>query len=180
HQLFYLGVHQVLKSFPIANAHIDTNNVALGPEAMGFPGATPSISANGTSDAIVWVLQTSAYGSGSSVLRAYDAADIGTELYDTLAAEGGVRDDPGGAVKFSVPTVANGKVYVGAVNTLSVYGVGNFLPTPLITPAGALFTNSIQITLSDSASGTSIFYTFDGSTPTTNSIPNTGPFTITS
>lgn len=179
HQLFYLGVHQVLKSFPIDNAHIATNNIALGPESMGFPGATPSVSANGTASAIVWVLQTSSYGSGSSVLRAYDAADISTELYDTLAAEDGVRDDPGGAVKFSVPTIANGKVYVGAVNTVSVYGVGNFLPTPLISPAGAQFTNSIQITLSDSTSGTSLFYTVDGSTPTTNSIPYTGPFAIT-
>jgi hypothetical protein len=179
HQLFYVGVHQALKSFPINNAEIDTNNVALGPETMGFPGATPSISANGTNNAIVWLLQTSAYGGGSSVLRAYDAANISTELYDTLAAGDGVRDDPGGAVKFTVPTVANGKVYVGAVNMVSAYGVGNFLPAPLISPAGALFTNSIQITLSDSEPGTAIFYTIDGSTPTTNSIAYTGPFTLT-
>jgi hypothetical protein len=179
HRLFYVGVHQALKSFPIANAHIDTNNIGLGPETIGYPGATPSISANGTNNAIVWVLQNSAYDSGSSVLHAYDATNVANELYDSLAAEDGVRDDPGVALKFNVPTVANGKVYVGAGYMVSVYGVGNFLPTPVISPAGAVFTNSIQITLSDSTSGTSIFYTLDGSTPTTNSIPYNGPFTMT-
>jgi hypothetical protein len=179
HRLFYVGVRQALKSFPIANAQIDTNNIAIGPETMGFPGATPSISANGTGSAIVWLLQTSAYGSGSAVLRAYDATNIANELYDSLAEEDGVRDDPGIAVKFTVPTVANGKVYVGASHTVSAFGVGNFLPPPLISPAGKVFTNSIQITLSDPMSGTSLFYTVDGSTPTTNSIAYTGPFTLT-
>src|SRR5204863_7900632 len=85
----------------------------------------------------------------------------------------------GAAVKSAVPTVANGKVYVGAAYAVSVYGVGNFLPGPVISPAGGVFTNSLQITLSDTAPGASIYYSLDGSTPTTNSIPYTGPFTIT-
>jgi hypothetical protein len=179
HQLFYIGVGDVLRSFNVANARIDTNNIGIGPTAFGFPGATPSISANGTINAIVWALDAGAAGSGPAVLHAFDATNVATELYDSSVADSGARDDPGGAVKFAVPTVANGKVYVGAAYAVSVYGVGNFLPAPVISPAGAVFTNSIQVTLSDPAPGTSIFYSFNNSTPTTNSIPYSGPFTIT-
>jgi hypothetical protein len=179
YQLFYIGVGDVLKSFTITNAQINTSDIGLGPTTFGFPGGTPSISANGTNNAIVWALDTSAAGSGPAVLYAYDATNVANELYDSSVADSGARDNPGNAVKFTVPTVANGKVYVGAAYAVSVYGVGNFLPAPVIDPAGAVFTNSIQVTLSDPAPGTSIFYSFDNSTPTTNSIPYTGPFTIT-
>jgi hypothetical protein len=97
--------------------------IFVSPTYFGFPGPTPSISANGTSDGIVWALQTDDYGTGSATLRAYDATDIGIELYSSH--QSGKRDDPGGAVKFTVPTVANGKVYVPAVQQLSVYGLLN-------------------------------------------------------
>ncbi len=89
---------------------------------FNFPGPTPSISANGDTGAILWALETDQYGSGgSSILHAYDATDVSSELYNTT--QDGSRDDPGGAVKFTVPTVANGKVYVGAVGVVSVYGL---------------------------------------------------------
>jgi len=180
HHLYYIGAGEVLKSFTIANAQIDTNNVEFNPNDFGFPGATPSISANGINNAIVWALDPAAAGPGGpAILHAYDATDVTTELYNSSTADSGVRDDPGGAVKFSVPTVANGKVYVGTANALSVFGVGNFLSAPVISPAGHVFTNSLQITLSEATSGAAIFYTLDNSTPTSNSIPYTGPFTIT-
>jgi hypothetical protein len=88
---------------------------------FGFPGPTPSISANGTNDAIVWALQTDDYGNGSSTLHAYDATNVATELYNSN--QDGSHDSPGGAVKFTVPTIANGKVYVPAVQRITVYGL---------------------------------------------------------
>ena len=110
--------------------------------SFGFPGATPNVSANGTNDAIVWAIQSDAVLTGGpAVLHAYDAADVGRELYNSSQA--GTRDIPGIAVKFTVPTVANGKVYVGAQYVLSVFG--NLAPSPMLQIA---LSGPNQITLS--------------------------------
>jgi hypothetical protein len=108
-------------TFDPTKGQLSNGAVSVSATYFGFPGPTPSISANGTSDAILWALQTDDYLSGSATLHAYDATDIGTELYNS--AQNGQRDDPGGAVKFTVPTVANGKVYVPAQQRLTVYGL---------------------------------------------------------
>jgi Putative Ig domain len=85
----------------------------------GWPGATPSVSAGGSTNAIVWALDTSLYctshseGCGSAVLHAYDPADQLNEIWNSSLAAGGA-DAGGNAVKFTVPTIANGKVYVGS------------------------------------------------------------------
>jgi hypothetical protein len=100
---------------------LSTSAQYISPTYFGFPGPSPSLSANGDSNAIVWALQTDSYsGGGNSILHAYDATNVGNELYNT--SQNDSRDDPGGAVKFSVPTIANGKVYVGAVKRITVYG----------------------------------------------------------
>jgi hypothetical protein len=106
------------------------------PGSFGFPGSTPSVSSTGGStNGIVWGLDTHQYctlqspGCGPAVLHAYDATNVSTELWNSSQA-GGNRDQAGNAVKFTVPTVANGKVYVGtrgnniggASNTTSVSG----------------------------------------------------------
>ncbi len=94
----------------------------------GFPGATPSVSASGASgNGIVWALNNGNYctnqapGCGPAVLHAYDATDLGNELWNNTTVSG---DAAGNAVKFTVPTVANGHVYVGTRgnNTGGVYG----------------------------------------------------------
>jgi hypothetical protein len=92
-----------------------------------FPGATPSISSTGTSNGVVWALDNSQYcteqspGCGPAVLHAYDATNVGaTELWNSA---GSGNDSAGNAVKFTVPTVANGKVYVGTRTELTVYGL---------------------------------------------------------
>jgi len=82
----------------------------------GFPGATPSISATGTSNGIVWALDNTNYctpqspACGATVLHAYNATSLSTDLWNSGMA---AADTAGYAVKFTVPTVANGKVYVG-------------------------------------------------------------------
>src|SRR5207249_2724053 len=111
-KIYFYTQSDVIKAFSIANAVINTTPVSQGSQTIGFPSAAVSISANGTSSGICWALQTDAFtSSGPSVLRAYNANSLTTELYDTTLAAGS-RDTLGPAVKFSVPTIANGKVYV--------------------------------------------------------------------
>jgi hypothetical protein len=174
--LYFLGAGDVLKAFNIAQAFITVNPVSQGPDAFGFPGATPSVSANGTNNAVVWAIQSDAYGSsGPAILHAYNATNVALEIYNSDNA----GQDPGPAVKFTVPTVANGKVYVGAQYAFAVYGTGTFLATPTISPNGGVFTNSVIVTLADATPGTTLYYTLDNSLPTTNSLPYTVPFPIT-
>jgi len=94
------------------------------PETFVFPGPTPSVSANGTSNAILWVIETDSFeNGGNAVLRAYDANNLATEFYNSNMNQG--RDQAGLAVKFAVPTVADGMVFVGAQNEVDVYGLLN-------------------------------------------------------
>jgi hypothetical protein len=80
----------------------------------------PAISANGTSNGIVWALDISAYPGGPAVLNAYDATNLATQLYSSPTSGTGAA---GNAVKFAVPTVANGRVYVGTQGRLDVFGL---------------------------------------------------------
>ncbi len=171
--LYYVGTGDALKAFRFSGGLIVTPPAAQSVTTFGFPGATPSISANGTNDAIVWVLQT---GSGE-VLHAYAATNVAVELYNSLQA--GTRDNPGTAVEFIVPTIANGKVYVGAAGRLSVYGNANWIAAPVIAPNGGIFTSSVTVTLTGTTPGVEIHYTLDGTTPTTNSTLFSSPFTLT-
>ena len=85
-------------------------------------------------------------------------------------------------MKFTVPTVVNGKVYVGTESQLSVYGLLNAATqaaAPAISPASESFTSSVTVTMTDSTAGASIHYTTDGSTPTAASPAYSGPITGT-
>jgi hypothetical protein len=90
---------------------------ATDPAIFGFPGPSPAISATGTTNGVVWALDNSQYctnqsqSCGPAVLHAYDATSL-AELWNSSMAAGGA-DTAGNAVKFTVPAIANGKVYIG-------------------------------------------------------------------
>ena len=85
---------------------------------MGPQGATPVVSANGTNNALIWLIDTSG---ALAILRAFDPNNLSNELYNSGMLP--LRDTAGLAVKFTVPTVANAKVYVGTQTELDVYGL---------------------------------------------------------
>jgi hypothetical protein len=82
---------------------------------MAFPGASTSVSSNGTQNGLLWAIDANA------VLHAFDATNVSHEFYNS--SEAGTRDTAGTPVKFAVPTVANGKVHVGNANQVSGYGL---------------------------------------------------------
>ena len=146
--------------------------------SFGFPGATPTVSANGTNDGIVWDIDPTPYlSSGPAVLHAYNATNVAIELYNS--SQNLSRDNPGPAVKMVPPVIAGGKVYVGAQYAVSVFGTAIFLVTPVISPNGGNFTNATTVTLSDATIGISIYYTINGTAPSTASTLYTGPFVLT-
>ena len=114
-----------------SNDQINTTPTSTTAKTFGFPGVTPSISANGTTNGILWAIDSSQYGipaqltAGPAVLHACDATNLANELWNSSQAENN-RDTAGNAVKFAVPTIANGKVYVGVTpqtrNRASVIG----------------------------------------------------------
>ena len=119
--VYYQGVNQVLKAFSLSNGTLSSTPASQSNTSFNFPGATPSISANGTSNGIVWTIQVDGYANGTpAVLHAYNALNLSSELYNSnkIAAD---QLAPG--VKINSPTIANGKVYVGTQTQLSVFGL---------------------------------------------------------
>lgn len=110
-----------------AGAQLSTSATEAGTKVFNMHGATPSLSANGTSNGIVWEIDNSTYNgsdpsaSGVAVLHAYDATNVATELYNSTQA--GTRDQAGLALKFTVPTIANGRVFVSTATELDIYGL---------------------------------------------------------
>ena len=104
-------------SYAAPNAYSDASK-------FGWPGATPSISANGTSSAIVWAIEAANMGNNvfHARLRAFPA-DTRSAAAAPLALKELFRGDAGDYVKFTVPTVANGKVFVGTQDHLAVFGL---------------------------------------------------------
>ncbi len=172
--------NDALKMFPITNGVLARTPSAQSSASSTFPGATPVVSSNGTQNGIVWALMTDAFTSnGSSVLYAFNANNVAQEYYDSN--QNSNRDNPGQAVKFTVPVVTNGKVYVGAGGQVDVYGLlggAQQAPAPVISPAGGTYSGSQQVTITDTINGSTIYYTTNGSTPTTGSTKYTGPFQL--
>jgi hypothetical protein len=119
--VYYHSQTATLQAFQYNNGTLSPGSFAS--VVFGDHGATPSVSANGTSGGVVWEIQADAWRTnGPAILHAYDASNISTELYNSSQAANG-RDTAGPAVKFTTPTIANGRVFVGTGNELDVYGL---------------------------------------------------------
>jgi hypothetical protein len=163
----YAGTGNSLTAYSFVNGVLSSTPTSQSAEQFIFPGPTPSISANGTTNGIVWVTNNSAVNSaGAEVLLAYDATNLANTLYSTNVNP--TRDSAGTAVEFMLPTIANGKVYVGANGQITAYGLLGNTPTappPVINPTAGPFTGTQTITITDAVAGATIYYTTDGSTP---------------
>jgi len=116
--VYYGAVGDNIKAFAVSNAQLAVTPASQTGNAFGYPGATPSISADGTSNAILWAAENG----NSAVLHAYDATNLSHELYNSNQASGG-RDQFGAGNKFITPMITNGKVYVGTTNGVGVFGL---------------------------------------------------------
>jgi hypothetical protein len=123
--IYIAAANSKLKALPMNGGVLNSMPVASqSSEILGPQGATPVVSSNQANNAIIWLIDSSGAHvapNAAAVLRAFDANDLSNEIYNSgmLAS----RDAAGLAVRFTVPTVANGKVYVGTQSELDVYGL---------------------------------------------------------
>jgi hypothetical protein len=187
--LYWAGIGSSISAYSF-NANnsglMSTSPTSQSAQIFGFAAPTPSISANGTTNGILWALDgptedstcqdTSQHCLG---LYAYDATNLSSMLYNSSQA---ANDPPGLTVKFATPIISNGKVYLGTQNALVVYGLLSTSPTvntPTISPASGNYnTLALSVSLRDNTPGAVIYYTTDGSTPTTASSKYSTPFSI--
>jgi hypothetical protein len=113
-------INNTVQAFQLSSGLLSTAPTSRSSETYAYPGGALAISANGNTDGILWAIQGRA-PNDPGVLRAYDAANLGIELYNSDQA--GPRDALDFAAKFSIPLVANGHVFVGSVSQLTVYGL---------------------------------------------------------
>ena len=129
--VYFGGMNEPVMAFKFANGLLPTSPSSQTTNSFGYPGPTATVSSSGTSNAIVWALDNSKFIGGDlvggvntpgpAVLHAYRADDLSVELYNSNQA--GTRDTAATAIKFTVPTVANGHVYVGGAKQLTAYGI---------------------------------------------------------
>jgi hypothetical protein len=115
--VYYGDTGETLKAFPISNAMLATTPSSQSPNLFIYPGTTPTVSANQTSNAIVWAVANT----NPAVLYAFDATNLANQLYNSNQA--GTRDQFGDGNKFITPVIANGKVFVGTQTGVAVFGL---------------------------------------------------------
>jgi hypothetical protein len=159
-------------AFDPATDKLSSSSTSHSSTIFSFPAPTPVVTANGTNNAIVWVLQTDQFASsGPAVLHAYDATDLSKELYNS--SQNLSRDNPGPAVKFTVPTAINGKIYVGTKTQLAVFGSISLLSAVSVNPTvvlgGGSSTGTISLLSPAPAGG--IVVSLSSSNPASASVP---------
>jgi len=114
--VYFGSVGSPILAFPVSYAKVSSTPLARTANSFAYPGATPSISANGTANAIVWAVENGT----TAVLHAYNATSL-NELYNSNQNQ--QRDQFGPGNKFITPTIVNGKVFVGTTNGVAVFGL---------------------------------------------------------
>ena len=117
---YFASERESLCDYSLSNGEV--RQVACSEVKFEGHGATPTISANGTKDAVVWAVSASARGGGrAAVLYAFDAGKVGQPIYSS--EQNASRDQAATATRFAMPIVANGRVYFGANGEVEVYGL---------------------------------------------------------
>lgn len=116
--VYYGAVGDRIRAFNVNAAVLQPQPASSTNNFFEYPGATPSVSANGTSDAILWAVENS----NPAVLHAYDASNLAIELYNSNQANSG-RDLFGSGNKYITPTIADGRVIVGTPNSVAIFGL---------------------------------------------------------
>ena len=117
-RIYYASTDDTLREYRLQTARLIAEPASKTTLRFAYPGASPSISADGSRNGIVWAIENSK----RAVLHAYDARDLSHELYSSDAAPNG-RDHFGADNKFITPMIANGKVYVGTTDGVGVFGL---------------------------------------------------------
>ena len=154
--IYYGSVGSNLRAFQFSQARLVTTAVQTTTTTFAYPGTTPSISAYGAANGIVWATENT----NPAILHAYEAGNLDTELYNSNQAANS-RDHFGAGNKYIVPTIVNGKVYVGTTNSVGIFG---FIrqSTPPIADGPYVMTNAnSQLVLDDpgrsTASGVAMY-----------------------
>jgi hypothetical protein len=116
--VYYADVSGTLKAFAISSAKLASAPQSQSATQFTYPGTAPSVSANGTTNGIVWAHENT----GPAVLHAYDATNLAHELYNSNQAAAN-RDQFGTGNKYITPVVADGKVFVGTTKAVAVFGL---------------------------------------------------------
>ena len=121
--LYTYASEDSLKEFAVTNGKIAAACTSRSQQRSMFSGGTPTVSADGDRHGIVWIVETRAWNEGGmrAVLRAYEALNVDKPLYSSDV--NGSRDEASTALRFTIPMVANGRVYVGGVKSVTVYGL---------------------------------------------------------
>ena len=120
-RVYFAANNDVLREYTLANGHLTPHSSSANKFEMG---ATPSVSANGKTNAIVWGVATKIWDgpdTTSAILYAYDATKLGQPIY--TSEQNSQRDRAGFATRFVIPVVINGRVYFGTRNEVEVYGL---------------------------------------------------------
>ncbi len=124
--IYFGAIGDHIRAFTVADARLSSGRPIMTQISFGYPGASPSISANGTDNAILWAIENA----DPAVLHAYAANNIAIELYNSRQGPNG-RDTAGTGIKWIPPTIAGGKVYVPTTTGVGVFGL---LPEPVLKP----------------------------------------------